>query len=119
MNAFQIGAGRTQVAFSWQTHGADLRVHIGGGADHIGAAALAAPTTSVQTAGVPPHREEEIVREVADRLAEQLHVTVCVTAGIHVDQITRQEIQAIRAACAAGADRLIQLLRNSTEPPPG
>ncbi|MBN1512711.1 MAG: hypothetical protein JXB13_11915 [Phycisphaerae bacterium] len=117
MNAFHIGTGRTQLTFSWQIHGADLRVHIGGGADHIGAAALAAPTISVQTAGLPPHREEEIVREVAERLAQQLRVTVCVTAGIHVDQITREEIQAIRAACAAGADRLVQILQETKECP--
>lgn len=116
MNVFPIGTGRTQVTFSWQMHGADLRLHIAGGADHIGAAALAAPTASVQAAGVPPHREEEIVRAVAERLAEQLRVTVCVTAGIHVDRITREEIQTIRAACEAGADRLVQILRETNEP---
>jgi hypothetical protein len=116
VNVFPIGTGRTQVTFSWQMHGADLRLHIAGGADHIGAAALAAPTASVQAAGVPPHREEEIVRAVAERLAEQLRVTVCVTAGIHVDRITREEIQTIRAACEAGADRLVQILRETNEP---
>ncbi len=119
VNAFHIGDGRTQVTFSWQMHGADLRVHIAGGADHIGAAALAAPTVSVQAAGVPPHREEEIVRVVASRLAEQLRVAVCVTAGIHVDRITREEIQTIRAVCDTGADRLVRILRETSEPPGG
>lgn len=119
MNAFHIGDGRTQVTFSWQMHGADVLLHIGGGADHIGAVALAAPTVSVQAAGVPPHREEEIVRTVAQRLAEQLRVTVCVTAGIHVDRITPEEIQTIRAGCTAGADRLVQILQETMGCPGG
>ncbi len=117
MNRFQIGDGRTQVTFFWQKHGADFRVHVAGGQDHIGAVALAAPTVdgtaSVQTLNRPPHREGEIVRAVAERLAEQLGASVCVTAGIHLDRITQEEIQTIRRTCDAGASRLVQMIREA------
>jgi hypothetical protein len=117
VDAFEVGTGRTRLTFAWQWRGSDLHVHVAGGADHLGAVALARPaadgTVSLQTACFPPHREEDIVRTIALPLSRHLGVTVCVTAGIHVDNITRVEIDAIRAGCRAGADRLCHRLRNS------
>lgn len=83
--------------------GEDWSITIGGGdRAHIGAVAVSQPrpdrpagrgtgaTTSVIT--LPHHREDELARRTAARLAGTLGVTTCVACGVHVEAITRSEI---------------------------
>jgi hypothetical protein len=83
--------------------GGDLVVIIGGGARyHVGAAALAlslpslkdpsTPATSSYLVAVPGHKEEELARDGALRLARALRRHVVMTVGIHDDDITRERI---------------------------
>ncbi len=83
--------------------GQDVVVVIGGGTGpHIGAVAVAYPEgekwenegggISTFLVDVPGHREAELARESAERLAQNLGVTVVVCVGIHIDHATRDEI---------------------------
>lgn len=86
--------------------GKDLNVSIyGGPTPHIGAVALGICRPSLKDPGlssssvslltVTGHKEDEIARRIADRLASTLKANVCVCAGIHFDDLKYSEIQAM------------------------
>lgn len=88
------------------TVGEDLTVNIyGGDIPHIGAVALGyrvqlphdlnQMTSSVSLLTVPGHKEDEIVQKAAKLLSKALNKTVVVTCGIHVKNITSEEINEI------------------------
>lgn len=83
--------------------GDDLNVTIeGGDIPHIGAVALgiavdmpheiSKKTASVSLLTVPGHKEDDVVLKCARRLVKELGVTVVVTCGIHIKNITFNEI---------------------------
>lgn len=88
--------GRLRVKLRAQRMGRDLFVLLFGGDAHIGATALAAPgCPEIPPLCVPGHKEGALAARAARYLAEQVHCTVSVTAGIHIDKITKEEITAI------------------------
>lgn len=100
---------------TWQHRGDDLHVHIGGGTDHIGVVALAGRQgdgqTRVEVLRVPPHKEDRLARAAAETLHAAIGVNVCVTAGIHLDNITSAEIAEVTENVKAGIERLADMLR--------
>lgn len=74
----------------------------GGDIPHIGAVAVGIPidlphninklTSSSSLITVPGHKEDEIVNKSAKLLAKQLNTTVVVSCGIHIKNITFDEI---------------------------
>jgi gallate decarboxylase subunit D len=116
MPSFEIGEDRTRLSFTWSLHGRDLRLHIGGGAEHVGAAALATRgadgAVSVQVAAAAGHREDELAGPAAGRLCRELGVTVCVSAGVHIERITPAEIEAVLRNAEAGTGKLAALLQD-------
>jgi len=121
MNGFEIGDGRTRVRFTWQRIGSDLHVHIGGGAEHVGAVALAGRQPDgglfADVLSVPGHREDGLALAAAQRLHAATGATVCVTAGIHIDSAAREEIAAIVRNAEAGASRLADVLAGRAATP--
>jgi hypothetical protein len=117
MQQLHIGTGRTRVCLSWHRWGKDLHVHIGGGADHIGAVALAGRTDAGEVCAdslrIRPHKEDPLALAAARRLQAATGANVCVTAGIHVHAITRAEIAEVTRNAEAGIERLAQMLRGS------
>lgn len=115
MNKLTAGSGRAQLTFTWEHRGRDLSVHVGGGADHIGAVAMAGfgpdgrPFQGALC--LPPHREDELALRAARTLRDALGSTVCVSAGVHLDDITREEIADVLRAADEGVRRLIERLR--------
>ncbi len=88
--------------------GDDILVCIWGGArPHIGAVAAAQPRPSLAdhkkksaTCSVltyPGHKEDEIVKPVSEHLSAALNTHVVVTAGIHWDGLSQDEISVIRS----------------------
>lgn len=84
--------------------GRDVVVVVGGGTKyHTGAvaAAISLPslkdpaknTTTASTLSIPGHKEDQIAREAALRLARTLETTVTVAVGIHVDDASPDEIR--------------------------
>lgn len=115
MNTLETGDGRTRVCLAWQQWGGDLHVHIGGGEHHLGAVALVGRQPDGETCegvlGVPPHKEAELALNAAKTLHAALGVSVCVTAGIHLDRITPAETAGVLRNVDHGVERLAALLR--------
>jgi hypothetical protein len=79
--------------------GRDVQCLLYGGDAHIGAVALAWPDGDAgeqsRLLGLPGHREDETALRMARTLARTLGCVVCVSAGMHFDDITREEIAVV------------------------
>lgn len=76
--------------------GPDLQAILTGGQAHLGAWAVAEPVRGITCAGERPgHREGPLAARLALMLANGLGCAVCVSAGIHYDAITREEIATV------------------------
>jgi hypothetical protein len=93
--------GRVALRLTAERLGDDLAVTLSGGdRPHVGAVAVSQPrpadggaTTSVHA--IVGHREDELARRIAARLAGAIRAVVCVACGIHVDRIRPREIEAV------------------------
>lgn len=114
--SFTIGTGRGQVSVTWRVWRHDLHVHLGGGDDHVGAVAICGRSREgevhLNVSAVPPHKEGPVAEEAARRLHEALGCNVAVSAGIHYDEITKQEIVAVVENARVGVGQLIARLRS-------
>ena len=101
--------------------GTDLNVSVcGGQKHHIGAVAIAwgcmpdgsAPqyTPAVSSIACLNHKDDQVARKAAVRLAAAFRCTVVVTAGIHIDDATPQEIEILLANVEEGLRKLQELL---------
>jgi hypothetical protein len=114
MSQLEVGTGRTRVRLTWRRHGRDLHVHIGGGGDHIGVVALAGQAEDgdpyAQALRIPPHKEDRLALAAAGKLHAAAGINVCVTAGIHLEGITRAEIAEITRNAEAAIQQLAGVL---------
>lgn len=104
--ALTLRQGRVELTMTCTALGEDLSVTLSGGdRAHIGAVAVSQPypshadasATSASTSviALPGHKEEELARTLAARLASQLKVVVCVACGIHMDALQKAELNGI------------------------
>lgn len=104
----EVGSARRAVRLEALPQGPDWLLRITGGDDHIGAVAVAAGG-HVHLHVIGSHKEGPLAEDAARRWAH-LTGTVCVAAaGIHQDDITREEIAAIVAHVDQGLEILTQL----------
>ncbi len=104
------GKGRTRVSLSAQWIGKDLIVHLFNKQGHLGAVAVAdfsdeekrASTSVITRLG---HKDDSIAYYAAYNLCRRLRKPVCAIAGIHLDNITEEEITQISQNCDALVDR--------------
>ena len=93
-------------------------VHIGGGAQHIGAVALVGRhrdgAVQESVTCLTPHKDDAPARSAARAIHRATGATVCVTAGIHVDDITEAEIADVLRAVDEGVARLIRRLEEQS-----
>jgi gallate decarboxylase subunit D len=108
--------------------GPDLSVSFGGGnAPHIGAVALGIPRPSLADSSSPSasasvlcvtaHKEDELARAAALKLATVLGCRVNVTVGLHVDNATADDIRLLSEnyrAALAEVERRVSLEREET-----
>jgi hypothetical protein len=98
--------GRIVLTMVAVPQGKDLCVALfGGDTPHIGAVALSQPRPSLKKDGrlsattsviaVLGHKEDELARLIASRLAGSLGVIVTVSCGIHMDEATPSELKDI------------------------
>jgi gallate decarboxylase subunit D len=112
------GCGRTHVCLSTQWIGKDLIVCLFNERGHIGAVAVAdysqtedrASTSVITRLG---HKDDFVACNAAHALCKQLKKPVCAIVGIHVDNITSEEIAQITQNC----DTLIVKFINSAMGP--
>lgn len=102
--------------------GTDVLVYVWGGTrPHIGAVAAAVPRPSLAdgdrtsaTASVltyPGHKEDSVVKSMAEALAAALDTNVVVTAGIHWDGLDQGSIATIVSRCREVTELLIRGLK--------
>ena len=102
--------------------GSDVLIYLWGGErPHIGSVAAAQAGPSLKdpaqisaTASVltfPGHKEDVIVKEAAEYLAAALDVNVVVTAGMHWDDLSAEQIAVVVANCRAVVHELLVKLQ--------
>lgn len=96
--------------------GSDWNVAVcGGSAHHVGAVALAVyepvrNSATVSTLTVFTHRDDQVAAAMAKELSRVLKCTVCVSAGIHIDDADTAQLDILQANCAACFRELIAQL---------
>jgi len=80
---------------------------------HIGSIALAeyddlSGRVSVSLFTRRGHKDDEVARRVAYRVAKETKRPVCVVCGIHLEDITREEIEQVLDTAERLADRFLE-----------
>jgi hypothetical protein len=115
------GTGRYRIEVLTTLTAEGLIVQIlGGEKPHVGAVALALPRPSLSSPGelrasttVVPlygHRDDEIARPAAEKLAVACAQPVVVVAGVHIEAATREEIEMLVANVSEAVDGLTRLV---------
>ena len=115
----EISKGRFRIKGFVQEVGQDFLISIWGGTrSHIGAVGIAIPRPSLKnpkkwsaTSSVFTfigHKEDALVKIISERLAARLRRNVVVTAGIHWDGITFNEIKAIQNLTQKLSDQILK-----------
>lgn len=92
------GEGRTKIHLFAKKLGRDLIVTITGGREHAGAIGIGLFINGKATSSVitlPNHKEDNIAKQGAGKIAKELKTNAVVIAGIHLDNITQEEIDAV------------------------
>ncbi len=124
---FQVGVGKHQInVTAIKTNNGITICLTGGDSPHVGAVALGIPRpslsdkdkTSVSTSvlTLTGHKDDEIAKPAADRLARELNEPVVVVAGIHVGPhnaytATPEDISQVIENCQRAIQELIRRLR--------
>jgi gallate decarboxylase subunit D len=97
--------------------GSDLAVNLLGGEPHIGAVGIGEPRPSMSdptgtsaTGSVftfLSHKEDEIVKPMAQELARRLNRKVVVVAGMHWHGLGTGQIETVMALCRAITERIV------------
>lgn len=108
--------GKVQLLLKGEPVGNDMFFVLSGGREHIGAVALGiydreSRRASSSVTSAPGHREDEIALRGARKISAATQSTTVFMAGIHVDNITVDEIQTIVKASEAMIDEIIEILR--------
>ena len=98
------GTGRTRISLSNHSIGNDLIVCLFNECGHIGAVAVAefcreenrASTSVITRYG---HKEDAVASRAAHQLCKALKKPICAIVGIHLDNITDEEIAQITQNC--------------------
>lgn len=109
---FRLCRGRLKLELRVLRMGRDLQVMLKGGAAHLGAVALAAPggTAEANALVLPGHREDQLARRMARRMADALGCAICVSAGIHYENISKEEIAAVARMTETLTERCLAAL---------
>ena len=108
------GKGRASVNITVNSMGSDLVVRIFNQDAHIGAVAIGDYDYEQKRASVSivtrlGHKDDTLAREAAYLLSKSIKRPVCVIAGVHVDNITREEIDKILANTKIAINEIINL----------
>lgn len=101
---YQAGTGRYRVwGAAWETGQGVVFGLFGGDRPHVGTVVVGLPRPSLRDPRLPSctssvfnlvgHKEEELVRPLAEEATRRLRQPVVVVAGIHVDAATDQDLQ--------------------------
>jgi hypothetical protein len=108
------GEGRARVNVTVNSMGSDLVVRIYNQNAHIGAVAVGDYDYEHERASVSVitrlgHKDDALAREAAYLLSKSIRRPVCVIAGVHLDNITREEIDEILANTKTAVGEVINV----------
>jgi hypothetical protein len=120
---FGDGEGCKRIEAVASVCGSDVAVAIVGGTRyHIGAVALAVPRRSLKDPArvsasasvicVSGHKDDELARSAALKIASVLNCTVSVSVGIHIDQASEKDLATLIFNSTHVVNRLINHLQN-------
>jgi gallate decarboxylase subunit D len=106
MLEYQLEKGRIKINLKAHLIGDDLVVILSGGdKPHVGCVTLSVPRPSLanehmisattSTFNLIGHKDDEVARYVSHELAARLNKNVVLTCGIHIEQISVDEITAV------------------------
>ncbi|TCZ76520.1 hypothetical protein E0485_13020 [Paenibacillus albiflavus] len=121
VDTVSVGAGRTIVQAVVVSVDQGINLYIGGGEDpHIGTVIICEPRPSLRNDGTYScttsvhnflgHKDDLLAKPIAEALCKQLRKPVVITAGIHVDDATDEELEAFLASIPLLTDKLISRL---------
>ncbi|MDQ0204305.1 hypothetical protein [Pectinatus haikarae] len=105
--SLKVGEGKHHVCLHTVFCGKDAILSIAGGdVPHIGAVAVAVPrksltgdgshSASVSVICIAGHKEDELARSIALRLSALWFCNVTVSAGIHINDVEKEDIVILR-----------------------
>jgi hypothetical protein len=108
------GEGRARVNVTVNSMGSDLVVRIYNQNAHIGAVAIGEYDCEHARASVSVitrlgHKDDALAGEAAYLLSRSIRGPVCVIAGVHLDDITREEIDKILANARTAISEIISV----------
>lgn len=108
------GEGRARVSVAVDSLGSDLVVRIYNKNAHIGAVAVGDYDYEQKRASVSVitrlgHKDDALAGEAAYLLSKSVRRPVCVIAGVHLDDITGEEIDKILANARAAISEIIDV----------
>jgi hypothetical protein len=108
------GEGRARVNVTVSSMGSDLVVRICNQNAHIGAVAIGDYDYEHARASVSlitrlGHKDDALAREAAYLLSKSIKKPVCVIAGIHLDNITKEEIDQILSNTKIAVNEIVDL----------
>jgi len=110
------GEGRTRVSLLASDMGNDLVVSIYNENAHVGAVAVGEYDHEHQRASVSVitrlgHKDDAIAQKAAHLISKSIKKPVCVIAGIHLDNITQEEVDKISENSMSAVDEFINSRR--------
>jgi hypothetical protein len=117
--SIQISKGQFKIHSSVQEVGQDILVSIWGGTrPHIGAVGIAIPRPSLKNQKkwsatssnftFVGHKEDTLVKKISEKLAARSRRNVVVTAGLHWDGVTSNEIKTIQNLTQKLSDQILK-----------
>ena len=108
------GEGRAKIDVAVDSMGSDLVVRIYNQDAHVGAVAIGDYDHEHERASVSlitrlGHKDDVVAKEAAYLLSKSMRRSVCVVAGVHVDDITAEEIDKILANTRTAVGEIIDV----------
>lgn len=116
MPPIKQNVSRTELVLEWSEIGNDLVITMEGGRKHVGAVAVGqydenSGHASASVITLPGHRDDEIALYGARRISAFTKTATVFIVGIHLDDITVDEITEIVGFSKQMVDRLIESLK--------
>jgi hypothetical protein len=117
----EAGEGRTKVSLAAGRMGKGILVLLDNEASHIGAVAVSEfdhkeNRASISVMTLLGHKDDTVAYQAAHEICRKLRVPVCVVAGIHLDNISAEEIQGIIENAREAVRKLLKFLEEVEKP---
>ena len=115
MQSIKQNVGRTELILEHKHVGNDHVITLTGGEEHVGAVAIGlfdkkSGRASASVISLPGHRDDGIALDSARRVSEVTKAATVFIVGIHLDNITKDEIDKIIVVSRQMTDQFIDSL---------